>query len=377
MLNQNLLQIFRQTEFWPAQLRFARPQWISGISGSSRALLAAALYQEKSDSVLLLTSTESESRAILNDLQNLLPEEALGYFPVNQLLPYHILASGRENLTFRLKVLSKSEQPLVIVASWEGLLRRLTPPEIFRRSFITLQTGQQIDPHQLRWQLVNLGYEAVSLVEGKGQFSFRGGIVDIFPAENPEAFRLEFFDNEIDTIRTFSPDSQRSLDNCSQIQIGPATELILTPESRERGRQALQQAFAEQINKLSQNSETRLYLEEYQQEVRQQLEENLGALEQFLPYFYPQPISLLDYLPKSTLIILDEPNRIQETHQAIFKERTCIYTDLIEQGKILPQQWHGYWEENELKNSFLPHRIIALSQLPGRQKKKKNVEYLN
>ncbi len=367
MLNQNLLQIFRQADFWPSQFEIARPLWINGISGSARALLTAALYQEKSEPILFLTSSESEARLILKDLQNLLPEETLSYFPANQLLPYHVLASGRENLTFRLQTLSKSEQALVIVASWEGLLRRLTPPEIFRRSFLTLKIGQQLDPHQLRRQLVNLGYEAVSLVEGKGQFSFRGGIADIFPAESSQAFRVEFFDDEIETIRIFSPDSQLSLTNCSQIRIGPATELVLTPQIRDKGQQALKKAFAEQIERLPKNSEIRLYLEEYQQEVQQQLEENWGAMEQFLPYFYPQSVSLLDYLAPNTLIIIDDPNRIQETSQAIFKERSCIYTDLIEQGKILPGQWQGYWEENELKKCFFSHRLIALSQLPGNQ----------
>ena len=141
-----------------------------------------------------------------------MPGIAVRQFPVLQLLPYQVLAQSKELVAQRLQVLeglARGER-LIVVAPVEAILRRLAPPELFCAEAVNLAVGDRVDLDKLLNLLPDLGYERVDLVEGRGQYALRGGILDVFPMTAHRPSRLEFFDDEVDSIRRFNISTQRT-----------------------------------------------------------------------------------------------------------------------------------------------------------------------
>lgn len=225
-----------------------RQQMVFGLAGSQRSYLFAGLAHTRR-SVLVVAPGETEAAALADDLTSLLPDLSVQLFPVWQMLPYQVLAHSNEVLAQRLRVLEQlsAGEPLVVVTSPEALLRRLTPPDIFSRAKLSLSLGQRVDLEKMRQDLIKMGYERVDLVEGPGQFSSRGGIIDIFPMTAARPVRIEFFDDEVDSIRHFDVDNQRSLDKLKGISISPCRELVLTPAAWQRGKENYEAEYKNQL----------------------------------------------------------------------------------------------------------------------------------
>ncbi|ABO48661.1 transcription-repair coupling factor [Desulforamulus reducens MI-1] len=352
-----------------------RQQMVFGLSGSQRSYLFAGLAHGW-QSVLIVTPGETEAGTLADDLATLLPEVSVQPFPVWQLLPYQVLAHSNEVLAQRLRVLEKlsTGKPTVVVTSVDALLRRLTPPEVFRCAKVKLSLGQQVDLEKLRFELVELGYTRVDLVEGRGQFSSRGGILDIYPMSEALPVRIEFFDDEVDSIRHFEVDNQRSLDKLKEINISPCRELVVTPAGWQRCEENYSLEFKNQLKKLQRSgsvdavhqlsSQGAMLLEQIRRRVP------FDGMEQLLYYFYPEPITLLDYFTAAPLLLVDDPIRFKEVAETILKERNETYTDLLGKGKVLPGYFSSYLEWRQLLASIERQQTIFCSFLP------RNPQYL-
>ncbi len=347
-----------------------KKQMIFGLSGSQKAYITAALLEHTGGPALILTPGEKESTTMVDDLISLLPGKNVYYFPPLQLLPYHVLATGHEVAAARLKVLEAlvSREPVVVVATMESFIRRLTPPEIFWEKNIALSVGGIIDPDDFKRQLTGMGYERSDLVEGRGQFSVRGGIIDIFPMTADNPVRFEFFDNQVDSIRTFDVDTQRSTENLLTTSIFPATELIVDEQTRSRALAELEKDYKTQLKRITRTGslEARRSLSELFQAAIEQIGEGLyfPGMDQFLPYFYPQPVTLSDYFPPDSLALVDEPVRLKEIVEIIFKERSETYTDLLAKGKVLPGQYGGYIQWEDVQETLGRLITVYVSFLP-------------
>ncbi|NLD83245.1 MAG: hypothetical protein GX637_03695, partial [Clostridiales bacterium] len=156
--------------------------------------------------------------------------------------------ASRENAFRRLSVLQMAGMGKirVLCVSAEGLLTRMLPPAEYRRRAVTLNGDSRMEPEELIARLVNMGYERVDMVEGRGQCALRGAIVDAFSPAEGEATRVEFFDNEIDSLRTFDPISQRSRDRLQEVSFYPAVEWLMPAEEAPRMRQMIRS----QLNRL-------------------------------------------------------------------------------------------------------------------------------
>lgn len=360
------------TEFQSIQLgldRNLRQQLVFGLAGSQRSYLFAGLIYGAGP-VLIITPGEQEAGQLYDDLNSLLPELDVQTFPVWQLLPYQVLAHSNEMLSQRLQVLDKlirGESP-VVVASVEALLRRLTPPEIYRRARVSLRVGQRVDLEKLRWDLVGMGYERVDLVEGQGQFSSRGGIIDIFQMTEDHPVRVEFFDDEVDSIRHFDAANQRSLDKLAEIEISTSRELVVTPAAWQRAADAYQAEYKNQLKKLQRsgsvdavhqlNAQGEIILSKVRDQVY------FENIEQLLPYFYESPATLFDYFPGNSVVLVDDPIRVKEVADTILKERGETYTDLLMKGRALPSQFHAYAEWRKILSDLDRHRGVFSSFLP-------------
>jgi transcription-repair coupling factor (superfamily II helicase) len=266
-----------------------------------------------------------------------------------------------------LEILLRRE-PGVIIAPVEAMLRCLTPPEQFKDAVLRLAVGDQIDLEKLVYDLSGMGYERVELIEGRGQFARRGGILDIFPMTAHRPYRLEFFDDEVDTIRRFNIASQRSEEKVSELVLFPASELIADAANRAKARQRFEKEYLTQCRKLEETGEPGAL---------QQLREKYGAIldsfdgyfngiEQFMPYFYPETVTLLDYLPEQTPVYLDDPLRLKEVVELSQRERAGTYSELLVKGKLLPGQLRTYTDWEHLSAGLGSRPAICSSLLPRR-----------
>ncbi|MEW6697508.1 MAG: transcription-repair coupling factor [Bacillota bacterium] len=344
-------------------------QMVFGLSGSQRSYLFAGLAHAGRP-VLVVTPGETEAGTLVDDLTSLLPGTQVQLFPVWQLLPYQVLAHSNEVLAQRLRVLEKitAGESMLVVTSVEALLRRLAPPEVFRSAGLELSLGQRVDLDQFRLELVKMGYERVELVEGRGQFSSRGGIIDIYPMTAANPVRLEFFDDEVDSIRHFDVANQRSLDKLKQIRITPCRELVATPEAWQRCAENYELDYRNQLKKLQRSGSVDAVhqLSAQGPMVLEQIRRGVpfGGMEQLLSYFYPEPVTLLDYFHEQPLLLVDDPIRFKEVADTILKERNETYTDLLGKGKVLPGHFNSYLEWRQLLVPLERRQGIYCSFLP-------------
>lgn len=343
---------------------------IYGLTSASRDYAMAALASDAAGEVCIVAPAEKEAGEITDNLRNLL-DIPVYHFPVLELLPFQIIAQDREILTSRLQVLdaicNQSGSKKLVVTSTEALMRRLCPREIFCTARLDLAVGGHKEPQELLEELLALGYERVDLVESVGQVSWRGGIMDIYPATFEQPVRLEFFDDEIDSIRLFDSSTQRSSDKISQVTVGPALELVTGSDGWDRALETVLNQYQLQLRKFSrgQGAKAARAMQDHMQAVLESLENKVffPGIEQFLPYFYARPATLLDYLPASSLIMLDEPQRCQDIAASIQKERLETYSQLVLKGKALPGQYKGYQDWGPINSLLGKRKVVYFSFL--------------
>lgn len=340
---------------------------ISGITGSAKGFLTAALYDRQNSSLLYIAPSFNLAEQVWSDLQTLLPEEKVLLFPARENPLYGIAASSPELVAERQKTLFalSSGQRCLVVTSIDALQYQLPAPSIFSSQGLQLSYGQQISLEELTSILVQGGYERVHLVERPGQFSQRGGILDVYGPGYDGPVRIEFFGDEIDLIKEFDLTSQRSLENIRSVLILPAQEIIWPATANGAGLQRLQAAFD---RALQANPSLASHLREHVGADLEKLQEGLvfAGKERYLPFFVDQPWSLLDYLPPDAQVVIDEPTKVWEQAQEDYKFFLDGFTDLLSNGRLLPEQEQIAFEPEELLRRLPLGRTLFLALFPRR-----------
>ena len=345
-----------------------RRQMVFGLASAQKSYVMAGLAKAMRQTVLIITSSDQDTAGLVADLKTLLPGVKVMPFPVRQLLPYQVLAHSKEILRQRMEVLESlcKGEKLVIVAPVEALLRRLGPYSDFCSARLCLAVGQHYELPELVARLSAHGYERVNLVEGHGQFSVRGGILDIYPITCTNPVRVEFFDDEVDSVRMFDPNTQRSVENLREIEIFPVREMIVREGDWERAYLAVAQEYQHQRQRLDNTGSAEILAslsrcEEVLDYINQA--RYFDAIEQYLPYFYEENVTLLNYIKPESLVLVDEPSRVLEVADVLQKERTETYADLLKAGRVLPGQSKGYISWPEIHDRLTTFRTLYFSFL--------------
>ncbi len=345
-------------------------QLVYGVSGTQTNYLLAGIKARCPGPLLVVTASALQARKTISDLETFLPEKEALFFPAPEIMPYDILAHSKELAAQRLKVLAGLAQgrEIVVVAPVEALCKRLMPAIKFRENCVSLVVGGVVELDKLAALLTNLGYERVRQVEGMGQFSIRGGIVDIFPLDRGDPVRLELFDDEIDSIRSFDAASQRSLEKLDRVEIIPARELVLTEESWQTALVRIKADWAQQNKKLEKlgRREAQSALEAKMAHCLEQVEEHIffEGLEQFGGYFNPEGVTLLDYLPKLAPVCVDEPGRVKESAENTEREQAENWANWLEKGLALPGQARDYVDFVTLFKEMQAYSLTGFALLP-------------
>ncbi|HAI21535.1 MAG TPA: transcription-repair coupling factor [Clostridiales bacterium UBA8153] len=345
-------------------------QLVYGVAGSVKGLITAALAEGSHRGVLVLTAGLGAAEQLARELVTWLGPARVSLYPPLEVLPYEVTAYSGEVVAQRLAALERlRDEGHVLVTPATALMRRLVPSEVFSRYYHELASGDRCDPQELANSLVEAGYARVDPVDSPGQFGLRGGIVDVFAPGHPQPVRLELFGHEIDGIRAFDPVTQRSTQNLRAVTIPPARELVMDRPTRDAGVARLRadyQAFASSFP----GAESRARMQDRVEEVIHRLEADSaghGAIA-YLPYFHP-PASLLDYLPPSTFVVLDEIARIASELSDWQRDMRELFAARLEQGALLPGQLAVYhtWPElaAQLKKRHIVHQCLLFKGSPG------------
>jgi len=337
------------------------PVLIYGLADSQKAHIAHYLMKKFNKKVLVITPDDVEARRIYEDLYSFNEGEAF-LFPKRDIVFYKIDAASHEIVFERLKVIKRlsEDRPYAVVASVDALLDKMPPFYLFRKYQFSLKIGDKIDLGKFLKKLEVIGYERVQMVEGKGQFSVRGGIIDIFPSTEEYPFRIELFDDEVDSLRTFDVMTQRSIKTAEEVFIFPATEFIVEEEHIKRGISSLSKDLNSYLSKIRKTKsgmaeKLREKFDEIMEEISQgKKRESIKVL---INYFYEDLQSIKDYVGEDAIVILDETNRIKQRVSNLQLEFNENFKNLLEKGEVIPEQREIFFDytevEERLKNNFL------------------------
>ena len=261
-------------------------------------------------------------------------------------------------------------EPVTIVTTFDALMEHIVPLETLEAHIIDIGIGDQIDLQQLQKKLITLGYTRNYQVEESGQFSVRGGIIDIFPLTGDNPVRIELWGDDVDSIRSFDVLSQRSIEKLDSIMIFPASEIVLTADEREEGIDRLLEDAKKYEKKLRDEFKT-----EEAHRVKVQADEiaeqakylgiNSLNLESYVNYFYDEEVSFLDYFDRdNTLIILDEPARLKDKGEVTEAEFRESMETRLSKGYILPGQTDILFSREQVMAKAAGYHTAALSALP-------------
>ena len=307
-MNEGLFSAYESRDEWKTLVeRLGRAGCTSvyEISEGERPFLAAALRRKTGRPVVLLCSTELVAQRYAQDIERLTGEKC-GVLPPRD-LQFSRAASSRESTWLRLRNLDElcRKNARILCLSLESLLDRCVPKAVFRQSVIALEEGRDYPPEELMNRLLASGYERVSMVEGCGQCAMRGSILDVFPPNEGNALRVEFFDTQVDSIRRFDCISQRSIERLSTARIAPATECLVT--DREAAAERLRRAIETGAGEKAQAEEPQA------RETTLDNGDTLPALDEFL--------SELDALELSEDLLDGKPAKLGKTAKAAKEAR--------------------------------------------------------
>ncbi len=283
---------------------------VNGLYGSAKALFLLQLKTVYNKPFLIITKDQNEAEELIHDLQFFSKwsgkDLSILFFPPWDVLPYEYLSPHKDIVGERLSSIQNLSQKSshFLVAPVHSVIQMLIPLEELRKNILRFGIKDCLDLDIMKDCLLSIGYENVEIVEKKGEFSIRGGIVDCFPSNYSYPFRIELFGDEVESIRRFDIETQVSIERVSHLIILPVREQILNKKLLSQG-----------IKKLKEEANSSAPLNKNIIQLIHKLENfyPFAGAEILNPYFYPNMETLFEYIGGEYLIVFDEPELIENT----------------------------------------------------------------
>ncbi|EQK40848.1 transcription-repair coupling factor [[Clostridium] bifermentans ATCC 638] len=305
---------------------------VNGLLQAQKSNIAYSIFSDLKKQILYVANTDLEAKKVYEDLCFYMKDK-VDYLSSQDIYFYHLDAKDRNEEAKKLKVLLKmiSRENTIIVTSAEAILRKYIPKDILKENIFTYKIGDVVDLDELSKKLVSLGYERVSKIEGFGQFSVRGGIIDIFSLEYDTPIRIELFDDEIESIRTFDVFTQKSIKKIKKCTITPSREFIYPEDVNatiEKIKKDTHKFTDDDVYKSLDNIASKTYFE---------------GVENYIDYMYEEENkSIFTYLKEDAIVFINDLSRLKErceNYTSEFKENYKLNLErglaLKEQGKLL------------------------------------------
>ena len=320
------------------------PIAISGLSDVSKVNVISAILESTKRKICVVTYNEIQAKKLVKDLKYFFKH--VYFFPKREIAPYDYIAESKDLPYERIAVLNKivlqekSREPIIIVTTIEAAMQSMISKEELYENIVDFKVGQSYSIEELKQTFVKLGYERNNLIEGQGQFSIRGGIVDVGLSDKV-GVRIEFWGDEVDSIRYFKIDSQRSTEMIQNITIFPAHEFITNDVSKA-------------IKKIEENY----------QNVDEDIElikngESISKIDKYFNEFYEKQDYFLDYLSEKYLIFIDENSKIEQRKENIVIENNNLIKSLVEKERTVPEAIKNV---SDFEYDYSKKQIIYLEQ---------------
>ncbi|MEW6380370.1 MAG: transcription-repair coupling factor [bacterium] len=331
---------------------------LEGLWETSKELLIALLRGQLTGNFLILAPSCELAEKLYQDLQffvRMIHPQAAGYsvhlFPAWEILPYEAQSPLPEVVSRRIESLyALLNHPAgMVVAPVEAALQNLMPKRVFNSTVGFFGAGETIEREEIIGLLVRGGYRMVDLVEDPGDYSVRGGVLDIFPPGHSSPVRLEFFGDTIESIRQFNPSTQRSEKFLEEVIVLPVTEAILNREHCHHLSLRLRQEFGDS------------YLYQSKIELLQaQLDQAVPfpGLVHYIPYLYSRTDTLFQYLPADGHIFLSEPGAVQRAAEDFQNEVERRYHQVHRENLPYPPPREGYRQWTDIQQEYFPGRQV-------------------
>jgi len=339
----------------------------TGVMDGQKCHLAYALAAHSNRPIVYIAENPIKAGEIFRDISFFEPTAML--YPARDILSYYATSSSTDILKERLRAINAllEGRCRALIIPIEALLDLHIPKERFSDFIMDYSVGDVVDMEELLVKLVNMGYERADAIEGAGQFARRGGILDIFGALDESPLRLEFWGDELDSIRIFDAHSQRSVDKTDICRIFPMSELVYNQTELASATSKIQVEYENSLKKLKDKG-LRNEAAALRDNIGRDLERlcqnsRVSGMKKYAGYFH-KCTSLFEYLPKDTILFFDEPTRIAQQANSAHEEFIRMMQARLEKGLILPNQVKLWQEYADILHSSEKFSVILLSTLP-------------
>lgn len=350
---------------------------VTNMVNACKGHFSYGLSQFISAPMVIITYDELSTKQLAEDLEVLKGKESVLIYPARDILFYNADVHSMDITAQRLKVIDAlvNKEDVVVIIPVEALLNPISPRETFESYNEQIKVGGTVSLSHLEAKLHQMGYERVSKVEAMGQFAIRGGIIDIFGVAENEAYRIELWDDEVDSIRSFNVQTQRSVSKVEQIRIMPNREIIFPLEIIKQAIPKIKEDLKVLTTKLREEGkkESARKIEDEVREAIEQISENISpkGLELYVPYTDLKLVSILDYMPKSALVFVDEPIKVRDRSKRVLEEYRMSMEDRLNYGHILPKQIdlifeydNVNWTMNQFRQVFMMNFESHIEESP-------------
>jgi transcription-repair coupling factor (superfamily II helicase) len=344
-----------------AQLKLSR------LGGSSLAYLLANLADDMPEKTFLVVmETQEEIETFANDLSAFGVKDDVVLFPTWQAFLHEGTSPAREILADRMLTLERliHGQRSIIITSIRSLIHKIIPLDLFMDFTLHFKKGEEIDLGKVSLALVHSGYERVEMVEMKGDFSIRGGILNIYPLSYDMPVRIELFGDEIDSMRFFDPITQRSTNQVDgDVWIVPMSEIIINPD--------MITYWDERVESIINSAQSPKLTNEIRELTRKLKEHGrFDGIEGYLPLLYPNLSGLWNYLPKDTVVVMDDPKWLSEEADKLFEQARLFYEAETERDRLAVLPSEIFASFNEINEFCKEKKAIYLTHLRQKDENK-------
>ena len=326
------------------------PIAISGLTDVGMVQMLSATKEFSKKPICIITYNEIQARKIIEDLKYF--TDKIIYIPKKEIVTYDYVAESKDLPYERIEALNQVQEMKtgIVVTTIEAVSQKMISKKELYKNVLKFKIGEEHKLEEVKQKLIDLGYVRYDLIDGRGQFSVRGGIVDVSITDK-KGIRIEFWGDEVDSIRYFNIVSQRSTENTDTATIFPAHEYLLETD------------IATVINKI----ENTIYNDNLQEQVKQDIEtirsgNYISKIDKYLNSFYEKQETILDYLNDKFIIALDEINKINQRIENVNLDSRNVMQLLAEKGKIVPDAIKTIMNYIQFEEKIEKRQLIYLAK---------------
>ena len=327
------------------------PVQLSGLCAVSEGFFIASIFENLKRPILLVTYNDIQAQKLVSDIKFF--TDKVFFLPKKEILTYDYIAESKDLPYERINILNKifKNQNIIIVTSIETIKQKMIPKNVLYKNILSFKVGDICNVEDIKQKLVALGYERFELIDGRGEFSLRGGIIDISISDTT-GVRIELWGDEIDSIRSFNIISQRSIEEIKSTEIFPAHEYILDSNFDDVIKNIKEKIVPEYALRIQEKDIEQIASGDY-----------LSKINKYFNEFYQEQSTILDYISDKYVVCIDDEKKIMARSDALEQDLNNTIRELKEKEKIVPGALENYLTSSDVENNIKSKQVVCIDRL--------------